>query len=440
MLMLLRRPMTRLGIALLLALCAMPASLAPVRAASSYHVSWWNWDDALLSGGDTQTVGYKTNGKLATKALAERDTPGLIIDETSYPYPDYLTALKTAFASGTEPDVVDLQPGAMLQQYAQYLVPVNDLAAKLWGPNWESHYEAIGVRQSMGPNGQILGLPADIFDGTGLYYNRKIFAQYGLSVPKTYADLKHVADVLNAHGIIPIAWGAKDQWPNPDWYLMVAEQVAPGVWDKAQNGKAKFTDPGLVQALQILVNMQKDRIFGRSSWATTQYPEALTLLLTGRAAMWASGSWDSHTIWSAKNHDDYSLMPMPRLAPNAGAGHLFGGVNFVMAVTKAAKDPAAAFKLAVWRAGPAGQREIAMNRWGYLSSFKGVKGTFPWNTDFNSRVWSQWVKGLGTAVDRQPKTAAVQQALQDAIAAASTQGLSGAQAMASIQAAYDKSK
>ena len=230
--------------------------VASTHAVSSAHVSWWNWDDALLSGGSTQTVGYKSNAKLATKALAEQANPGLVVDETSYPYPDYLTALKTAFASGTEPDVVDLQPGAMIQEYASYLVPVNTLAAKAWGPNWESRYESIGIREAMGPKpsgGLVYGLPADIFDGNGLYYNRAIFAKYGLSVPKTYADLKHVADVLNSHGIIPIAWGAKDQWPNQDWYLMVAEQVAPGVWDKAQVGKAKFTDPGLVQALQILV-------------------------------------------------------------------------------------------------------------------------------------------------------------------------------------------
>ena len=414
---------------------------AQMHATATTHVSWWNWDDALLSGGSTQTVGYKTNAKLATKALAERDTPGLTVDETSYPYPDYLTALKTAFASNTEPDVVDLQPGAMIQEYQSYLVPINTMAAKLWGPNWESKYASIGIREAMGPKpsgGLVYGLPADIFDGSGLYYNRAIFAKYGLSVPKTYADLKHVADVLNSHNIIPIAWGAKDLWPNVDWYLMVAEQVAPGVWDKAQAGKAKFTDPGLVQALQILVTMQKDRIFGRSTWATTQYPEALTLLQTGRAAMWASGSWDSATVWGFKNHSDFSLMPMPKLAPNAGPGHLFGGVNFVMSVTKAAKDPAAAFKLLAWRAGAAGQREIAMNRWGYLSSVNGVTGTFPWNADFTSRVWSQWVNGLSTAVDREPKSAAVKQALEDAVAGASTQGQDPAKAMAAVQAAYAK--
>jgi raffinose/stachyose/melibiose transport system substrate-binding protein len=435
------RARTGLGIALLLAALLAPISLPPAHAAGTHHVSWWNWDDALLSGGDTQTVGYKTNARLATKTLAERDTPGLRVDETSYPYANYLTALKTAFASGTEPDVVDLQPGAMLQQYESYLVPINNFAAKLWGPNWQSRYEAIGVRQAMGPTpkkGILYGLPADIFDGTGLYYNRTIFSRYGLAVPRTYAELKHVAEVLNAHGVIPIAWGAKEQWPNVDWYLMVAEQVAPGRWDQAQNGKARFTDPKLVEALQILVKMQKDRIFGRSSWATSQYPEALTLLLTGRAAMWASGSWDAHTIWTAKNHDDYALMPIPRLAPDAGPGHLFGGVNFVMCVTKAAKDPAEAFKLVAWRAGAPGQRAIAMSRWGYLSSVKGMKGTFPWNAAYQERVWSYWVTGLGTAIDREPKLAAVKQALQDAIAAASTQGQSAARAMAAVQTAYDQ--
>ncbi len=439
--MLQRRAFRTCALFLMIATMLIPMHPASMQAATTSHVSWWNWDDALMGGGSTQTTGYKTNQKLATKVLAEAATPGLVVDETSYPYNDYLTALKTSFASGTEPDVVDLQPGASLQEYQSYLVPINALAAKAWGPNWESKYASIGIRQAMGPKpsgGVVYGLPADIFDGSGLYYNRAIFAKYGLSVPKTYADLKHVADVLNSHGIIPIAWGAKDGWPNADWYLMVAEQMAPGVWDKAQVGKAKFTDPGLVKALQVMVNMQKDKIFGRSSWATTQYPEALTLLETGRAAMWASGSWDAWTIWSLKNHADYSLMPMPRLAPDAGPGHFFGGVNFVMVITKAAKDPATAFKLLAWRAGAGGQQQIAMNRWGYLSSVNGVTGTFPWNADYNSRVWSQWANGLSTAIDRQPKSAAVQQALWDAIAAASTQGEDPAKAMASVQAAYGK--
>ena len=118
------RARTGMGLALLLATVLAPITLLPAHAAGVHHVSWWNWNDALLSGGDTQTVGYKTNARLATKALVERDTPGLRVDETSYPYANYLTALKTAFASGTEPDVVDLQPGAMLQQYAAYLVPL----------------------------------------------------------------------------------------------------------------------------------------------------------------------------------------------------------------------------------------------------------------------------------------------------------------------------
>jgi hypothetical protein len=48
------------------------------------------------------------------------------------------------------------------------------------------------------------------------------------------------------------------------------------------------------------------------------------------------------------------------------------------------------------------------------------------------------VKGLRTAIDREPKLAAVKQALQDAIAAASTQGQNAARAMAAVQTAYDQ--
>ncbi len=163
------------------------------------------------------------------------------------------------------------------------------------------------------------GLPIGLECGNGLFYNKAIFAQYKLDLPKTYADLKHVADVLNSHGVIPISWGAKDGWPNFDWMRMLVEQTAPGVWDQALAGKAKFTDPGIVKALQILVQMQKDHIFSSSIWGTTAYPEAITLFQSGKAAMYLSGTWDvsGYAASTTKIRNQVAVMPLPVMAPGA---------------------------------------------------------------------------------------------------------------------------
>jgi ABC-type glycerol-3-phosphate transport system substrate-binding protein len=379
----------------------------------------------------------------ALKVFYEKEHPGRKIDETIYPYPDYLTALKTAFAGGNEPDTLFLQPGALMSEYQPYLVPLDSYCEKLWGPNYRSQFVPLGIREALNADPAhktLYGLPIGLFGGDALYYNKAIFKQYNLGSPKSYADLKNIADILNGHGIVPIAWGAKDAWPNVDWFLMVVEQTAPGIWDAAQHGKALFTHPGIVQALEILVKMQKDRIFSRNAWGTTAYPEAIALFESGKAAMYLTGSWDIAGFGAptTKVRDSISLFPLPALAPGLKPGKLFGGINGAVCVSKAAKDPQAAFDFISWQASSAGQKETWVDRQYYLPSRTGVAPV---------KLAPQWAalqdyfyKGLNMAIDREPLSALVKQALEDAVANTSVMGQDATKAAAAIQAAYNKSK
>ena len=38
-----------------------------------------------------------------------------------------------------------------------------------------------------------------------VFYNKTIFAQYGLSVPRTWSQFSHVLNVLKSHGVTPIS-------------------------------------------------------------------------------------------------------------------------------------------------------------------------------------------------------------------------------------------
>jgi raffinose/stachyose/melibiose transport system substrate-binding protein len=379
----------------------------------------------------------------ALRLFYEREHPGRKIDDTLYPYPDYLTALKTAFAGGNEPDTMLLQPGALMSEYQPYLVPLDSYCVKLWGSDYRKPFVPLGIREALNADPAhkaLYGLPIAVFAGDALFYNAAIFKQYNLGIPKSYADLKAIADILNGHGIVPIAWGAKDGWPNVDWFLMVVEQTAPGVWDAAQHGKAPFTHPGIVQALELLVKMQKDRIFSRNAWGTTAYPEAITLFESGKAAMYLTGDWDILGFASpgTKVRDNIRLAALPPLAPGLKPGRLFGGINGALCVSKAAKDPQAAFDFIAWQAGPVGSKETWVDRQYYL----------PARTDVApAKIAPQWAamkdyfyRALPTAIDREPLSALVKQALQDAVANTSVMGQDATKAAAAIQAAYNKSK
>lgn len=419
------------------------SAVAPPRAGRN-TVTWWGWGDPAMNPMMTARPGVSHNSRNdAVKTLYEKSHPSVTIETTAYPYPDYLTALKTSFAGGNEADTVELQPGALISQYQPYLVPLDSYAAKAWGPAYRTQFYPLGLRETLNadPNHKALyGLPIGLFGGDALYYNTAIFKKYNLAPPTSYADLKHIADILNSHNIIPISWGAKDGWPNVDWFLMIVEQTAPGVWDAAQQGKAKFTHPGIVSALEILVKMQKDRIFPRGVWGTTAYPEAITLFESGKSAMYLTGNWDISGFIGpqSKIRDTVDLFPLPALGPGLKPGRLFGGTNFVAAVSKAAKDPQAAFDFIAWQAA-AGQQATWVDRAFFLPSRKDLRpATLP--TARAKRLQQYFVSALATAIDREPLSADVKQALQDAIANTSTLGLDPMKAASAVQAAHDKAK
>ncbi len=411
-------------------------------AGATTTIGWWNWGDPAIRQSASATPNQHNSPNDAVKVFYQQSHPGVTVDSTSYNYPDYVTALKTAFAGGNPPDTVELEPGPLITQYQPYLLALDSYAAKRWGANWRERFYPLGIAQTLAADPQhktMYGLPIGLECGNGLFYNTAIFAKYNLKQPQTYAELKHVADVLNSHGMVPISWGAKDGWPNFDWLRMLVEQTAPGVWDQALAGKAKFTDPGIVHALQILVRMQKDRIFSTSVWGTTAYPEAITLFMSGKAAMYLSGTWDvsGYSAPTTTTRNVIDVMPLPVMAPGLTRGHLWAATNLIAGVSKTTPHPQAAFDFIAWQA-EQGQQLTWINKSGFLPSLKGLAA--PPQPDARYRkIEAYFQQQLPHTVIRYgaPLTAALQKAVEDAIANASTLGMDPAKALAAVQSVAD---
>jgi len=97
---------------------SIPRALAG-EALKATTITWWNWNnDPPINPYLTSAPGVSHNSRNdAVKSFYQKSHPGTVIDVTGYPYPNYVTALKTAFAGGNEPDAVALQPGALLAEY-----------------------------------------------------------------------------------------------------------------------------------------------------------------------------------------------------------------------------------------------------------------------------------------------------------------------------------
>ena len=118
---------------------ALPHALASDALKKKVMITWWGWGDPPVHRNVTSSAAVSHNSPNdAVKVFYEKSHPGVVIDTTSYPYPDYVTALKTAFAGGNEPDTVELEPGPLVTEYQPYVLPLDGYAAQRWGPNWRS--------------------------------------------------------------------------------------------------------------------------------------------------------------------------------------------------------------------------------------------------------------------------------------------------------------
>jgi raffinose/stachyose/melibiose transport system substrate-binding protein len=155
-----------------------------------------------------------------------------------------------------------------------------------------------------------------------LWYNKKIFADNGLTAPATWADLLSVCDALNAKGIIPIASGNKDLWAAGNWLAHQASRVVgEDVYASTLGGSGKFATPEWEKAFGSIKELADHKCVNDSANAIDDN-EGAQLFFGGKAAMHAIGSWlVSWAIDEAPDLDfDYVNIPsMPDGKGNQGS-------------------------------------------------------------------------------------------------------------------------
>ncbi|GAA2888020.1 ABC transporter substrate-binding protein [Nonomuraea rubra] len=92
-------------------------------------------------------------------------------------------------------------------------------------------------------DGKVYGVPAGTAMGGGILYNRKVYEQLKLEVPKTWADFMANNDKIKAAGIAPVIGTFKDTWTSQLFVLGDYYNVQAAVPSFAQDytaNKSKF--------------------------------------------------------------------------------------------------------------------------------------------------------------------------------------------------------
>jgi raffinose/stachyose/melibiose transport system substrate-binding protein len=203
--------------------------------------------------------------------------------------------VKTRLATGSMDDIFWYNSGSLLQA----LNPSDTLVDLSKQPFIANIIDSF--LPTVSQNGAIFGVPSGTALGGGILYNKKIFAQVGISVPKTWADFEANNAKLLAAGIPPViqSYGGSDTWTSQLFVLADFYNVNAAVPTFAADytaNKAKYaTTPAAMAGFTYLQEgFQKG--WYEKDFATTTFNQALQLLADGKGAQYPMLSFALSTI------------------------------------------------------------------------------------------------------------------------------------------------
>lgn len=302
---------------------AVEATAAPAEKITLTHMASQGWiKDAEL--------------ELAKKF---EEQTGIHVDYQIIPADQYFSVLKTKLNSGEATDIFGGQSGKT-DLKVQYDVEKN--AVDLTGEEWTTRHDPLALDQ-VSLNGKVYG--AEIWDIIAsnyfvVVYNKKIFEEHGLSVPKTYAEFKDACITLKDAGINPLYEPISDGWHHVLWFPMVGpryEEVEPGLAAKLNANETTFAaSPVMQEAMMQLQELYTLGCFGDNALSDA-YSDANAKLASGEYAMAVTtltAPVSIETDYPDVPANTFGFFPMPLADNTLAPAHPAGPSKFIYSGSK----------------------------------------------------------------------------------------------------------
>lgn len=231
----------------------------------------------------------------------------LSLDFTGYSDPDdYESFIKQSFRTKKVPDLFTWHTGDALEQLVKQKAVTK--TTDLWSKADTNDSIVHGIKDNYTYKGEQYGVPFNVAYWP-LYYNKHVFDKYDLEPPHTWTDLMATCQKLLKHGVTPFY--QTNQVFEFAWFQLLLLGKAPKVYDKLQNGEAKYTDPEVVKIAKDWGKMIDDHYFNDPGTKT----EPETLLKTGKVAMAYFGTFFTGQLAGvhAKSGRDYGIFLPPNI-------------------------------------------------------------------------------------------------------------------------------
>lgn len=265
------------------------ASVSTATEAATTVAEQDNAKPAIIRISYCSTVGDEAYKKYDLVGEYKKVRPNVTIElEKGKDDLEQLNTLKMQKAAGELPELVG-QAGNLRELFQENWEPLDGLAC----------VEDNMVAANYKVDGKILGIPEGAGYGSVVYYNKDIFKEYNLSIPRTWNEIIATAQTIKDGGkYIPIALGAKDVWPvfpftESGPFLVSADT---DVLSKMAVVDDPFTkDSPTYKAYSMFKRLADIKPFGPDPLGTS-FDQSKTMVGAKKAAMFFCAQWACNDV------------------------------------------------------------------------------------------------------------------------------------------------
>lgn len=240
------------------------------------NISGWFLDETVNTW-----VAYKD---LITKKYTEK-YPNATVVLNNLPGEKYMDVIKAKLASNSADELIFHQYNTLFSK-AGYLM---DLSDQPFVSNLLDNTKPLVSYQ-----GKVYGAP-QAMQTFGAFYNKKIFADNQIEIPKTWSKFLAICEKLKAKGITPLGAGFKDSWVTMHTfqYIFMPNFILdqnPNYLADLYNGKAKINSPEMKGAISKFAELATKGYFQKSMFST-DWMTSGTEFANGKYAMLIQGQW-----------------------------------------------------------------------------------------------------------------------------------------------------
>lgn len=282
--------------------------------------------------------------------------------------PDAETVLKTRVVKNDIPDIIGMgatDTYSLLAQSGIFL----DMTDSPLLEHVDSNY--VQMLKDVAGMDEVIGVPFAT-NANGIMYNKEMFKELGLSIPKSWDQLLSTAQKVKDAGKIPFYFTYKDDWQTVLPFNALASNLG-GIefYMDRREGKVTFADK-----YQEIAEKQLELLeYGHGDNFGKSYADGNRAFARGESAMYIQGTWAIPEIRKANPDMEMGFFPIPT-GNDPEQNKLVSGVDTLLAISKDTKYKEEAKEFVAFLLEPENSKQY-IDEQTLFSTIEGVKQEDP---------------------------------------------------------------